>query len=417
MNSYDRRGSGSSPPRRSFNNNTNNYYRDNNLLGGTHTATQRDVQRISNSVTFTIKNGSISGPIVSLPVLKDTTNLEVVPGLIEQFKVISSANEWSNTDALTAFKLLLDSPLLKAVSHGTLDETLVALQSRFFPKTDFFVYKRRIKTIRHSDFSSIREYVDELRRLQGLANLTLHGNDQLGNRELYEAFITGLPFDMRKIASLVPHVSIDVLANKLDESLFITQQFSTSFRHQKNYSNDYRRGPPRNNYNRNFNRPTGRSNFNDQNKRQGCKYHKTLSHSTQDCRFLNNQRKPPYHNSESKNIRHPPSQLLSQVQLSIKGDNKELNALIDSGSTKCVIRRSSVPDFLVKPSLDGNPLIYGNGKVEFHDDEADLELSFPDHGTHQSFKVTAIVADNLHLSYKIGNHIRFFWLKISKFLY
>ena len=131
--------------------------------------------------------------------------------------------------------------------------------------------------LRTSSFSSITEYLKDLRKLEKFTNYTMKESEHLLSREVFENFLNGLSPYLSHTASLFGSFDLEDLAIKLDNSVFISKNLKRNFINNRD--------------NKIFRNLDYKNNFNSRNIDKGCNCHRTPYHSNKECRNQNNYNK------------------------------------------------------------------------------------------------------------------------------
>ena len=171
--------------------------------------------------------------------------------------------------------------------------------------------------LRYHDFNSANNYLKELRVLQQLAGYTMLNQEPMLNREMLQNFLKGLPENLRYTVSLLRTIELEILAEQLDDSAFMTRNltYQQSNKNYHPYSNN------RQNCYEKF-----RSN-------KYCRFYKSKIHSDQKCTRQNQQNQ---HDGEVNKLLAKHTSC-PKFNVSIGEDVETIQPLLDTGSTFTLI--------------------------------------------------------------------------------
>ena len=205
-------------PQQSFSNRT----RQNNFFHQQHSYVVKS-SNTQEKVSFSISNENIKGPTISLQVISKSMSPSEIQPFISQLHTIRANNNWNDQQSFMSLKIVLNDDL-RTIVNGCENcaSAIERLLDLFFPETDFFYHKNLMRKLQSRNFHIVSDYLNELRRLEKLANNTMRLAKPLLEREVLQLFLNGLSPTLRHSASLIGILDLEQLAKRLDNSIFIS---------------------------------------------------------------------------------------------------------------------------------------------------------------------------------------------------
>ena len=132
-----------------------------------------------------------------------------------------------------------------------------------------------MNNLNNQHFQMISEYLKELKTFQKLASYTIARYEPVLDREMLQVFLSRLPYNLRQTASRLGILNLEELAEKLDPSIFLMQNLNLNTSTKENFIKNY------------FLKKTR---YRERGKKF-CPYHKTSSHSENDCYVLKKEKR------------------------------------------------------------------------------------------------------------------------------
>ena len=165
----------------------------------------------------------MKGPTISLQVISKSMSPSEIQPFINQFHTIRANNSWNDQQSFMSLKIVLNDDL-RTIVNGceSCASAIERLLDLFFPETDLFYHKDLMRKLQSRNFHIVSDYLNELRRLEKLANNTMRLAKPLLEREVLQLFLNGLSPTLRHSASLIGILDLEQLAKRLDNSIFIS---------------------------------------------------------------------------------------------------------------------------------------------------------------------------------------------------
>ncbi|KAI3655882.1 hypothetical protein MP638_003994 [Amoeboaphelidium occidentale] len=315
---------------------------------------------------------------------------------------------WTPAQRFAIFpSVIRGTPLQRLLAENALnhDAQLQTMREIYYPAALFQVFYDELHGVKKLRSESIEQYLTRLRLHVKRVDLTLPVGQPVADREILQFFIRGLPMSYRtELIKFNPATINDTIAlcKRIHSSEVNIQYAQMSAKNSSNSSSSfksYKSTAKHNNHNRNShrnknfnnNRPSGSQ---PQGQSKWCRYHKSSSHSSEECNFLKNQTtrqasavrafaaapqsstNPSYASSTStRNNKSSVSAILSNVSPTVDHNTYEVNnvqavtfpsaiiipvsingvtldALVDPGSSVTLIRESdarTIPSLHVQP--------------------------------------------------------------------
>ena len=364
------------------------------------------MQEEKSQLLFDISITGINEPIkYSLEVFTGQNNIDLLEW-IDHFNELSVIANWQEATKMAVLKAALRSSAKSALeSQRTADAVLKKLINKHYPASKYDLYSLQLHAIKKKIGESIPDYHERVQSAVKKVNACL-ATSKLSDREIRSVFLKGLPRSFQEKLQYVTAETLEEVAayaEKFQELEDIHPKFSnnTATRHRPSFQH------------RNHHQLRGQhiGNKNTDSKKQ-CKYHKENSnHTTEECRFLQNnsysnaKSHQQQLNSSKPSLAKPsvnsisgPSKLL--VETNINGT--PLETLVDTGSSLCVLSSTTAASLKINKIENLSSITLADSSVLTTEGECSVLVKIPCLSPDISFKVNAVIVSNLSTPFILG---------------
>ena len=267
---------------------------------------------------------------------------------IRDFNEASSLFNWNASQKLAVFKIVLQADAKHCIKDSTtFSAALKSLKDQYYPPAAYAIHAERLLKIQKFSNETIKAYYDRLSLYKIRMELCMPTDEKVSDRELYQAFINGLPKNTKDEI-------INQGVQKLKDAYSLAERL---FYNEKNYQKQ----PKKNFYDKkNMDTKQLSKNTKFQRNDKFCKFHKTNTHNDSECK-AQQQLKPKQNNNVSHESNHTSNNIITEepkdfehnisaaiginkMRIPISLNGKTLHALLDTGSSVSLIDHSIVSD-------------------------------------------------------------------------